>query len=176
MKGKLQGRNEIVVHTAPDRIWEILEDSEANLSRVLPMVKSCEIESGGRERVGAVRTCDVDFGGKAGQTVERCIESVPNRKLAHRIEEDSFGFSRMLSDFWFSFSLEPESAEATLVRIETHYDPNGLAARLMSALMMKRKFRRVRMTALSNLKRLAESTSERDPAARPAVESLSEAG
>jgi hypothetical protein len=157
MKGKLQGQNEIVVHAAPDRIWEILEDSERHLPSVLPMVKTCEIESGGRERIGAVRTCDVDFGGKTGTTVERCIESVAPRKLTHRIEDDSFGFSRRLSDFWFSFTLEPASAGTTLVRIETHYDPRGVVGRLMSALMAKRQFGKVRASALQNLKRLAEN-------------------
>jgi Polyketide cyclase / dehydrase and lipid transport len=155
MNGKLQGENEILVHAAPERIWAILEDSQANLPDVLPMVRTCELEAGGHERVGAVRTCSVDFGSKRGITVERCIESVPNRRLAHRIERDSFGFSRVLSDFWFSFSLEPENG-ATLVRIETHYDPRGLMGRLMSALMAKRRFRSVRMSALENLKRLAE--------------------
>jgi len=157
MKGTLQGQNEIVVHASAERIWEILEDSESNLPRVLPMVKTCEIQSGGRERIGAVRTCDVDFGGKTGKTVERCIESVAHRKLAHRIEDDSFGFSRRLSDFWFSFSLEPAGAGTTLVRVETHYDPRGLVGRLMSALMAKRQFGKVRESALENLKRLAES-------------------
>jgi hypothetical protein len=92
--------------------------------------------------------------------VERCIESVPDRKLVHRIEDDSFGFSRMLSDFWFSFTLEPESAETTRVSIETHYDPRALRGRLMSALMAKRQFRRVRVSALDNLKRLAESAGD----------------
>jgi len=157
MEGKLQGRSETVIHAPAARIWEILEDSEANLPSVLPMVKTCAIESGGRERGGAVRTCDVDFGGKAGTTVECCIESVPNRTLAHLIEDDSFGFSRMLSDFWFSFNLEPESDQETRVSIETHYDPKGIRGRLMSALMAKRQFRRVRESALENLTQLAES-------------------
>jgi hypothetical protein len=157
MKGKLQGRSETVIHAAPTEIWEILENSEAYLPRVLPMVKTVVIESGGRERVGAVRTCEVDFGARAGTTVERCIESVPNRKLAHAIEEDSFGFSRMLSDFWFAFALEPADAATTRVSIETHYDPKGIGGRVMSVLMAKRQFRRVRESALDNLKRLAES-------------------
>lgn len=157
MNGRLQGANEILVQAPPHRIWQILEDSQQHLPRVLPMVQTCAIESGGLERVGAVRTCDVDFGGKHGTTVERCIDHVPDRRLAHRIEDDSFGFSRVFSDFWFSFALEPESAGATRVRIETHYDPKGIAGRLMSELMGKRRFRRVRESALENLKRLAES-------------------
>jgi carbon monoxide dehydrogenase subunit G len=159
MKGKLQGRSEMVIDAAPAEVWEILENSEAYLPRVLPMVRSVAIESGGTERVGAVRTCDVDFGAKAGTIVERCIESVPNRKLAHAIQEDSFGFSRMFSDFWFAFALEPAGAATTRVAIETHYDPKGVGGHVMSALMAKRRFRRVRESALDNLKRIAEEPS-----------------
>lgn len=154
-KSKLQGRSEIVIEAPPERVWAILEDSAANLPRLWPMVKNCAIE--GKERVGVVRTCDVEFAGRDGQTIERCIESVPNRKLSHAIEEDSFGFTRMLSDFWFSFVLEAQDSDTTRVRVETHFDPKGLKGRLMSALMIKRKFREVRERALLNLKRLAES-------------------
>jgi carbon monoxide dehydrogenase subunit G len=152
-----QGRNEIVVDASPARVWEILEDSENHLPRVLPMVQTCQIESGGRERIGAVRTCNVELGGRTGTTVERCIESVAQRKLTHRIEDDSFGFARRLSDFWFSFTLEPAGSRTTLVRIETHYDPKGIVGRLMSTLVAKRQFGKVRASALENLKRLAES-------------------
>lgn len=168
MRGKLQGRSEIVIQAPLAQIWRILEDSEVNLPRLWPMVQRCAIASGGKERVGAVRTCDVAWVGRTGQTVERCIESVPNRKLSHAIEQDSFGFTRMLSDFWFSFVLEPQGAEVTLVRVETHYGPKGLRGRVMSALMIKRKFREVRETALVNLKELAEGDSELGEPARAA--------
>ena len=165
MRGKLQGSSEIAIAAPPHTIWEILEDSRANLPHLWPMVKSCEIE--GKERVGAVRRCGVEFMGKNGYTVERCIESVPERRLAHSINDDSFGFSRVLNDFWFAFILEPTDTE-TRVRVESHFDPKGLRGRVMSALMIKRTFRGVRETALANLKRLAEeaTTSEADEPAR----------
>lgn len=152
---KLQGRNEIVIDAGADRIWEILEDSRSHLPHVLPIVNNVEID--GKEYLGAVRRCDVNLAGRDGHTVERCIESVPNGRLSHAIEDDSFGFSRALSDFWFSFVLEPEGPHKTRVRIETHFEPHGLKGRVMSTLMMKRKFRHVREAALSNLKRLAEA-------------------
>ena len=155
MKGKLQGSTEMVIAAPPEAVWEILEDSRANLPRMWPMVKSCEIE--GKERVGAVRTCAVEFMGTSGHTVERCIESVPNRRMAHSVEDDSFGFARMISDFWFAFILEPTDARTTRVRVESHFDPKGVKGHVMSALMVKRKFREVRETALVNLKRLAEA-------------------
>ena len=164
MDSKLQGSSEIVVAATPEAVWNILEDSRANLPRLWPMVKTCEID--GKERVGAVRTCSVEFMGKSGHTVERCIESVPNRKLAHSVEEDSFGFSRVLSDFWFVFVLEPTEAGATHARVESHFDPKGLKGRIMSVLMIKRKFRDIRETALVNLKALAEA-SRMDGAREP---------
>src|SRR5919198_6185860 len=156
MKGMLQGRTEISIEAPPDVIWALLEDSETNLPSVFPMVQTCTLADGGHERVGAVRTCGVDFGGRKGETVERCIEAVPRRRLAHVIEDDTFGFSRRLSDFWFSFELDPRPA-TTVVSVETHYDPKGVTGRLMSALVAKRKFRRVRELALGNLKALAEA-------------------
>ena len=157
MDSKLQGSSEIVVAARPEAVWAILEDSRANLPRMWPMVESCEIE--GKERIDALRTCRVQFMGRSGHTVERCIESVPEHRLAHSIEEDSFGFSDLLSDFWFAFILEPAGNGGTLVRVESHFDPTGLKGRIMTALMIKRQFRQVRETALANLKRLAEAAS-----------------
>jgi uncharacterized protein YndB with AHSA1/START domain len=166
VRSTLQGSSEITIDAPPEAVWEILEDSRPNLPRLWPMVKRCEIE--GRERVGAVRRCTVEFMGKSGYTVERCLESIPNRRLAHSVETDSFGFSRMLSEFWFAFILEPTDTGATRVRCESHFDPKGLKGRIMSALMIKRKFCDVRETALSNLKRLAEAaTTEHAPEQAP---------
>ena len=43
------------------------------------------------------------------------------------------------------------------MRVESHFDPKGLKGRIMSVLMIKRKFRDIRETALANLKALAEA-------------------
>jgi len=144
------------------RIWEMLVDSPNYLPRIWPMVKAVTIESGSQERVGAVRRCEVELDGKAGWTVERCVESTPQRRLAHSIECDSFGFSRFLRDFWFAFALEPTAGDRTIVRVETHYEPRNLAGRIMSAVAIRRRFRGIRETALANLRRLA--TDELRPA------------
>jgi uncharacterized protein YndB with AHSA1/START domain len=154
---KLQGTSEAVVEAPAQRVWELLVDSETYLPQLWPMVKAARIDSGGRERVGALRRCDVVLDGKEGWTVERCLECVPGRRLAHTIESDSFGFSRFLRDFWFAFDLEAERADRTIVRVETHYEPGNLVGRLMSVVAMRRRFRGIRETALINLKRLSES-------------------
>lgn len=164
MTSRLQGRSEIAVEAPAAEVWQLLVDSEQNLPLIWPMVQTCRIESGGHERPGAVRRCDVELDGKLGWTIERCVESVAERRLAHSIESDSFEFSRFLRDFWFSFDLTPESEERTIVVVETHYEPRNLVGRLMSVFAVRRKFRTVRETALVNLKRLAEQAGAPDAA------------
>jgi hypothetical protein len=87
---------------------------------------------------------------------------VASASAGSSLDEDSFGFSRVLSDFWFAFVLEPMEAGATRVRVESHFEPKGLKGRIMNAVMIRRKFREVRETALANLKQLAEAASVGD--------------
>jgi carbon monoxide dehydrogenase subunit G len=153
----LQGQSELLIHALPERIWEILDDPEENLPEILPIVKACVLEDGGREELGAVRTCTVEFRGKPGTTTERCVEFVPNRQVAHRIEQDTLGMSRLFSDYSFRYLLRPNGDHTTLVRLETHFQPRGIPGRLAGALVAKRQSRKVRGSALENLKRLAEA-------------------
>ena len=74
------------------------------------------------------------------------------------MEEDSLGFSRMFSDIGFDFVLVPTESGETRVVNTSYYIPKGLLAKLMSALMMRRKFGQVRRKVLANLKRLSEET------------------
>lgn len=141
-----------MVHAPPERIWAILEDS-TRLSEWAPMVKRT---TGKREVLGAVRECEVEFDGKPGRVVEKCVECDPFRKIGWRMTEDSFGFSRMLDDLGFDFVLEPVGAQETRVVNTSYYRPKGLLARLMGVLMMRPKFRKLRERVLANVKRLAE--------------------
>ena len=136
MPGPLQGADEILIETSPHRIFAILEDA-----RRLPDWTSVISTSGTRETVGAVRECEVDLDGKRGNVVERCIESDPPRRIAWAMEEDTFGFSRLVSDFGFSFNLEPAGDGKTRVRNETYYRSRGPLAAAMNTLLMRRKFR-----------------------------------
>lgn len=62
----------------------------------------------------------------------------------------------MFADLGFSFALERIDERRTLVRNESFYRPLNLMARVMSALMIRRKFGAVRRRVLGNLKALAE--------------------
>ncbi|HEY3234391.1 MAG TPA: SRPBCC family protein, partial [Polyangiaceae bacterium] len=120
--------------------------------------------TGGRESLGAVRRCDVEFDGRPGKVAERCAEFVPGERIAWVMIDDSFGFGKMFADMGFSFTLETLDERRTLIRNESFYRPRNLMARLMSALMMRRKFRALRRRVLANVKALAERRDAKTPA------------
>ena len=150
----LQGADEIIVSASKEAIWGILTDS-TRLPEWMPMVQRTD---GHRESVGAVRHCAVNFEGRAGEVTERCVEADRDR-IAWALEEDTLGFGKMLRDFGFAFVLSPGAEGETLVRNETYFEPDGLMATLMAALVLRRKFRQVRQAALQNLKQFVESTA-----------------
>ncbi|MBI3291977.1 MAG: hypothetical protein HYZ73_04120 [Elusimicrobia bacterium] len=71
----------------------------------------------------------------------------------------------MMSQFFslvqFGFRLEPNGKESTLVQLEFLYQPKNIVARLMYALMMRRKLDELRQTLLGNLKTLIEQREVR---------------
>lgn len=145
-----QGSSEVIVNTGPERIWAILEDSTL-LPRWAPMVKGT---TGRTERVGSVRTCQVEWEGRQDQIVERCVEAIPNKKIAWVMEQGMM--TRMFSTISFWFVLEPRDGNATSLQLAFLYQPRNLLARLMYSLMMRRKLAQLRQTLLENIKRLAE--------------------
>ena len=103
------------------------------------------------------------MGARRGYMVERCLESVPDRRLRHAVEDDSLGFTKMFRDYSFTLELEPRGDDATRVTCETFYEPRGMLARAMNAMLMRRRFGSVRTDILRGLKELVESPSPSAP-------------
>ncbi len=148
-----EGSSEILVKAKPERIWAVPEDSTL-LPQWAPMVKST---TGKTERVGSVRTCQVEWEGRQDQVKERCIEAIPNKKIAWVMEQGMM--TRMFSTIRFWFVLEPRDGNATSLQLGFLYEPRNLVARLMYFLMMKRKLELLRRTLLQNIKNLVEQRS-----------------
>jgi hypothetical protein len=153
MNWTIQGVDEITIEASATAIWGLLVNGD-RLTEWAPMVQNT---SGGPERLGAVRRCDVEFDGRAGKVSERCVEWDSERRIAWVLAEDSFGFGKMFVDFGFSFTLEQLGDRRTRVRNETFYRPRNIVGRALSALVMKRRFRALRVRVLENLKRLVEA-------------------
>lgn len=150
-----QGSNEILVTAKPEQIWAILEDSTL-LPEWAPMVKST---TGKTERTGSVRTCQVEWEGRQDEVMERCIEAIPNKKIAWVMEQGMM--TKMFSRISFWFLLEPHEGNATSLQLGFLYEPRNLLARLMYLLMMRSKLGRLRRTLLENIKKLVEQRSAR---------------
>ena len=158
MRGIFQGENEILINAPADKVWEILRNSSL-MPEWLSMVRSLNITSENKSEVGEVRECKVMFGKKPGEIVERCIEFIPQQKISYVVDKDSFGFTRMFSDYGFSYLLEERTNDKTLCRMRLYYVPKGLFNKIMNSLMMKRKFSETRQKILSGLKSYIEQSA-----------------
>lgn len=156
MHARAQGSDELVIDAGAAEIWAVLEDSR-HLSSWAPMVIST---TGTRVTVGSVRECEIDMDGKPGRVVERCVEAIPMQRIAWVLQEDTFGFNKMLDNFGFAFELEPRGEGHTLVRTISYYEPKNVFARVMNVVMMRRKFASIRTRSLQGLQLVVESESK----------------
>jgi uncharacterized protein YndB with AHSA1/START domain len=161
MNGRHQLQRSRDIPVARSEIWAILEDS-ALLPRWAAVVESVACCASGLEAVGSVRECRVDFAGRKGTIVERCVELVPERKVAYVVDEDSLGFNRMFADYGFTITLEGAADHRTTVSVETYYTPRTMLTRALNALVMRRKLARTVDGLLEGLDRLATERAEQD--------------
>lgn len=103
----------------------------------------------GEHSLGAERSCSVSIGGKPSRTRERCVVAEPEQRMIWRIEEDTSGFSRMVSDWTAGFSLT-RSGEHALVTAESAFRPRNPFVLAMMPLV-RRKFHQTQQAILDGL-------------------------
>ncbi|HMW38492.1 MAG: SRPBCC family protein [Saprospiraceae bacterium] len=149
----LQARNEAIIHAPASRIWAIITDISV-LHKVNPGV----IHASGRmDRLGDVRTCQIDNNGRKGTMTEKLIEFIPEKKTVWTIESDTMGMRNMLKNTQFVFNLEKLEDNKTKVINETYYQPANLMAKIMNGLMMKKMISKAQEQILLNIKSLTEN-------------------
>jgi uncharacterized protein YndB with AHSA1/START domain len=146
---KVRIEDEVVVDALAEDVWAAIEDPAAHASWH-PFVTGIT----GKHSLGAIRRCAVAIGKKTGETSERCIEHEPERRIVWRIEEDSSGFLRMVSDWTAGFELEARDGR-TVVRAESVFQPRNVLVRLMQP-MVRRKFHGAQRAILAGLKASVE--------------------
>jgi uncharacterized protein YndB with AHSA1/START domain len=159
MNGRHQIQRTVETTAPPGAVWAVLEDSTL-LPRWAAVVEEVSCRVPGREALGSVRECRVDFAGRKGTIVERCVELIPNRKIAYVVDDDSLGFTRMFADYGFTITVEDGGANRTTVQMDTYYTPRNVVTAAMNALVMRRKFRSTVDGLLRGLRRLAEERSQ----------------
>jgi uncharacterized protein YndB with AHSA1/START domain len=155
MNGRHQLRRSIETDAPREVVWSILEDSSL-LAQWAHVVQEVTSPVTGPESVGAVRDCRVDFGGRQGTIVERCVELVAGSRIGYVVDRDSLGFNKMFADYGFTISLEHASPRRTRVVMNTYYTPRNAMTAVLNVVVMRRKFRTTVDGLLDGLARLAE--------------------
>ena len=142
--------DDALIDAPVNEVWAAIKDPATHV-RWHPFVTGIV----GDHRLGATRSCSVLVGTKSGETRERCVEDEEDRRIIWAIEEDSTGFSRMVSDWRAGFTLEAADG-ATRVIAESVFRPKSVLVRTMSPLV-RRKFHQAQRSILAGLKRAIEN-------------------
>jgi uncharacterized protein YndB with AHSA1/START domain len=161
MKGRHQLQRSLEILAPRDVVWAILEDSTL-LPQWVPAVDEVLGCAPGAESVGSVRECRVNFAGRGGTIVERCVELVPSSFAAYVVDDDSLGFNRMFADYGFTFALEVAEAGRSTVRMDTYYTPRTVVTSVLNVLFMRRRFANTVDEILHGLAELAEERGAMD--------------
>jgi uncharacterized protein YndB with AHSA1/START domain len=149
--GEVRIVDEIAVDARPDAVWAAIEDPAAHAGWH-PFVTRIS----GEHRLGAHRACEVDLGKRTGQTRERCIAHEAERRIEWRIEEDSTGFLRLVSDWTAGFELRADGSGTTLIIAVSIFRPKSLLV-LPIVPVVRRKFHQTHRAILNALKATVES-------------------
>jgi hypothetical protein len=139
------------VKGSTDVVWLAIVDP-ATHARWHPFIT----EIAGQHKLDQIRACVVLVGAKPGRTRERCVEYVDHGRIIWMVEEDSSGFSRMVSDWRAGFTLTTDG-DTTLVTAESVFRPNNLIVRAIVP-MIRRRFHRAQRAILAGLKDAVESS------------------
>jgi uncharacterized protein YndB with AHSA1/START domain len=127
-----------------DAVWQAIR-APAEHAGWHPFVTSID---GGHD-LGDVRRCTAEIDGKPGTTRETCTVLDDGAAIAWRIDEDSLGFSRMVSDWSAGFTIAP-AGDATTVTAWSEFRPRAWWVRLMLP-MIARKFHATQRAILNGL-------------------------
>ncbi len=145
--------DEILVNAPARQVWTAIKDPAAHAAWH-PFVTRI----GGEHRLGAIRRCSVIVGKKTGETKERCIEDDEGRRITWAVEEDSTGFSRMVSDRRAGFGLREHDGR-TIVTAQSAFEPRNVLVRALGRII-RHKFHRTQQAILAGLKRAVKSREE----------------
>jgi uncharacterized protein YndB with AHSA1/START domain len=143
----------------PPDVWTAIQDPDAHAAWH-PFVTCIE----GTHRLGDERRCAVLVGSKPGQTRERCVEADRERTIMWAIEDDTTGFSRMVSDWRAGFTLAADG-HGTAVTARSTFRPRNVLVRALVPLI-RRRFHRAQRDILDGLAQYMRGLAVSRPSSR----------
>jgi hypothetical protein len=155
MKGKFQWKAEVEINASSNRVWEIADDISL-IPQYHPEVDKVDLISGQKQRaVGVKYQCNI-FEGRKGSCIEEVCEYIPYEKVSTSMVEDSWGISKMVTDFVVESIIKPQNDNSTLLIFEAYYNPVGIFNKLLNTVLLRRIMKRRSLLVMKGIKRLSE--------------------
>lgn len=155
MKGRFQSSVRVRINAPWERVWEILDDITL-IPQYHPEVREVDLVSSQKKRAAGVKyQCHITEGRK-GNCVEEVVEYIPHQKFSTAMPEDSWGISKMFSDFIVDTTITPHAESTTILQFDSYYNPIGLWNSILNLLILRRAFKKKSMSVMEGIKRLAE--------------------
>ena len=156
MKPPFRSKQEVTIHAPLEIVWAINMDI-TKIPSFHPRVVRVELLSRKSLREpGVSYQCHLS-GGKH-TCVEKDIEIVPLEKIVTVLLEDTFGISKIWSDYVVESTLHREGEFSTRLEISHYYSTQTLKAKLLN-LVARRKIARETQAMLNAMKGVIETAS-----------------
>ena len=154
MKPPFRSKQEVVIDAPLEEVWAFSMDL-TKIPTFHPRVVKVDLLSGKAQREpGVAYQCHL-AGGKH-TCIEKDIEIVPMEKIVTVLPEDTFGISKILSDYAVETTFHRMGDSSTRVEIGHYYSTKTVKAKLLN-LIAKRKLARETQDMLNAVKRVIES-------------------
>lgn len=153
MRPPFRSRQHVVINAPLETVWAFSMDL-TKIPTFHPRVVKVDLLSGKAQREpGVAYRCHLK-GGKH-TCIEKDIEIVPMEKIVTVLPEDTFGISKILSDYVVETTFHRVSDSSTRVEISHYYSTNTLKAKLLN-LIAKWKIAHETQDMLKAVKRVIE--------------------
>ena len=154
MQPPFRSKQEVIINAPLEAVWSFSMDL-TKIPVFHPRVVKVDLLSGKALREpGASYQCHLS-GGKHS-CIEKDIEIVPLRKIVTVLPEDTFGISKILSDYTIETTFQKVGHQSTKVEISHYYSTTTLKAKLLN-LIAKRKIARETQATLNGAKTAIEA-------------------
>jgi len=150
-----RSKQEVIINAPLETVWSFSMDL-TKIPDFHPRVMKVDLLSGKALREpGASYRCHLS-GGKH-TCIETDIEIIPLRKIVTVLPEDTFGISRIFSDYTVETTFQKVGHQSTKVEISHYYSTTTLKAKLLN-LVAKGKIARDTQATLNAAKAAVEDT------------------
>jgi uncharacterized membrane protein len=150
----VRSRQEVIIDAPLEAVWSFSMDLR-KIPEFHPRVSKVELIDGKAFREAGV-SYQCHFAGGKHRCIEKDIEIVPLEKIVTVLPEDTFGISRILSDYTVETTFRKLGDASTQVEITHYYSTPSLKAKLLN-LIAKGKIARDTQATLNSAKAAIEA-------------------